>query len=457
MKGNFLQEMLLIQEPSVFKLYEEMMMISRYFVAPVFTIALILEYFGEMDFSGVIKKLLIVTVFMSAFYEFHRTAVEISLESASHTLKEVSPRNLFAKNWYEQKVKTKKPTGWDIISKTFVAGNTNDLLATALFLASKVFILCLKLIYSTVYHLNYVFSGITAILYFLGWTKDALKGTIQTSIWCMLQPFVLVAILALVGNSFDDAALKGETVGSGIDSIIWLFGVTLLILVTPMMTYWIVRGEGMQAAGSKLSQMIASTGMKGASIAKSVAGNRYPNGWKMLPWEKNLNSRGQRDGSQKFQNGGRDNEKKKERNNKDHSSGRNEQLKNNSSSEKNQEIKPSPQTNNKGVERDKSLLRGHNTQDKNGHSKQSNTKVSGDSLPRKPINNSSLQKTNHPKSERRNMQDESKTSGEKNNRDPVPKFRRPSGQDMMNFSGEKRKQKQEMYQEHLRKKFNGRF
>ena len=49
MNVNILQEMLLIEEKSVFKLYQEMMQIARYFVAPVFTIGLILEYFGQMS------------------------------------------------------------------------------------------------------------------------------------------------------------------------------------------------------------------------------------------------------------------------------------------------------------------------------------------------------------------------------------------------------------------------
>ncbi len=171
---NILKEMLLIEEPSVFRLYQEMMNIAGYFVAPVFTIALLLEYFGDMDFGGVVKKLLLITIFMGAFYQFHSKAVELSLESASYTLKKVSPRNLFVKKWYHTKVKTKEKKEWNFIQSLAIP-NLNDLLATAFFLLSKIFIWLLKLIYSSVFHLTYVFSGITAILYFLGWNKDALK------------------------------------------------------------------------------------------------------------------------------------------------------------------------------------------------------------------------------------------------------------------------------------------
>lgn len=258
---NILQEMLLIEEPSVFRLYKEMTSIATYFIAPVFTIALILEYFGEMDFGGVIKKLLLITVFIGAFYQFHTTATEIALDNASYTLKKVSPRNLFVKKWYHTKVRTTEKREWNFI-QSLVVPNLNDLLATAFFLLAKVFIWLLKLIYSSVYHLTYVFSGVTAILYFLGWTKDALKGTVQASLWCMIMPFVIVAILALVGNSIDESALGSELIVTKVDTIIWLFGVTLLLLISPLISYGMIKGDGIHSFGSKMGTMVVSSGMK---------------------------------------------------------------------------------------------------------------------------------------------------------------------------------------------------
>lgn len=267
---NILREMLLIEDPSVFRLYKEMMNIAGYFVAPVFTIALLLEYFGEMNFGGVVKKLLLISIFMGVFYQFHSKAVELSLESASYTLKKVSPRNLFVKKWYHTKVKTKEKKEWNFIQSLAIP-NLNDLLATAFFLLSKVFIWLLKLIYSSVYHLTYVFSGITAILYFLGWTKDALKGTVQASLWCMALPFVIVAILALVGNSIDETALGGELLIAKVDTIIWLFGVTLLLLISPLITFGLVKGDGIHSFGSKMGSMVVSSGLKAMTLTPFLA------------------------------------------------------------------------------------------------------------------------------------------------------------------------------------------
>jgi len=258
---NILQEMLLIEEPSIFRLYKEMTSIATYFIAPVFTIALILEYFGEMDFGSVLKKLLLITVFIGAFYQFHSTATNLALDNASYTLKKVSPRNLFVKKWYHTKVRTTEKKEWNFI-QSLVVPNLNDLLATAFFLLAKVFIWLLKLIYSSVYHLTYVFSGVTAILYFLGWTKDALKGTVQASLWCMIMPFVIVAILTLVGNSIDESALGSELLVTKVDTIIWLFGVTLLLLISPLISYGMIKGDGIHSFGSKMGTMVVSSGMK---------------------------------------------------------------------------------------------------------------------------------------------------------------------------------------------------
>jgi len=267
---NLLKDMLLIEEPSVLRLYQELIKIANYFVAPVFTISLILEYFGEMNFAASVKKLFLVIIFMGAFYSIHTQATNIALESASQTLRKVSPTNLFVKKWLQIKVKTKHQKGWDSL-KSILIPNINDLLGTAFYLLAKLFIWLLKLIYSSVYHLTYVFAGVTAILYFLGWTKDALKGTIQASLWCMIMPFVIVAILSLVGNSIEDSALNGDLIIAKIDTILWLFGVTLLLLISPLITYGIIRGDGIHSFGSKMGAMVVSSGIKAMTFYPMLA------------------------------------------------------------------------------------------------------------------------------------------------------------------------------------------
>ena len=258
---NVLHDMLLINEPSVLMLYKEMVKLTSYFIPPCFLIAVIIEFFGKMEFADVVKRLFIASLIMSSFYAIHTKAVDISLETASKTLKKVSPRNLFVKKWYESKVKTKQKSGWGYLESLAIP-NLNDLVATTFFLLAKVFTWILKLIYSSVFHLTYVFSGITALLYFFGWTKRALIGTIQSSLWCMILPFVIVGILSLVGNTIDQKVVKGQLAIADVETILWLFGVTLILLLSPVITWGMVRGDGIAYAGSQMGTLAVNSGLK---------------------------------------------------------------------------------------------------------------------------------------------------------------------------------------------------
>ncbi len=263
---NIIKDMLLIEEPSIFKLYKEIMLISSYFVAPLFIIALVIEYFAEMNFPSVIKKLFIIIIFMNSFHAIHTKAVDLSLKTASHTLKKISPRSIFLKKWYHVKAKTKEKKGWNLLQRIAIP-NLNDLLSTAFYLLSKVCIWFLKLIYSSVYHFTYVFCGVSALLYFFGWTNKSIVGTVQSSLWCIVLPFVVVAILCLVGNTIDVKLVSSQLAISDIETIIWLFGVTLLLLISPLITLGMVRGDGIAFSGAQMGSL-AVKGMM--NIGKSV-------------------------------------------------------------------------------------------------------------------------------------------------------------------------------------------
>lgn len=263
-----IKEMLLIEEPTIQILKDEIMKFSHWFVLPSFVIALCLEYFSDLKFGEVIKKLVLILAFMSVFYSIHSEGVNLSFKASEEILRKVSPRNIFLRSWTEVKVKTKEDASWNWLQK-FSIPNINDLVGTALFILSKVFIWILKLIYSTVYHLTYVFAPLTAILYFFPITRGSIAGTIQSSLWCMLMPIVLVSILAIVGNSIQVPAKDGALAIISIDHIIWVFGVTLLMLMTPILTIGILRGGGVAMSGSAIGALMTNSAMK---LVTSVPG-----------------------------------------------------------------------------------------------------------------------------------------------------------------------------------------
>lgn len=268
-----IRDMLLIEEPTVKILKDELMTVTGWFILPSFVFALVMEYFGELKFLEVVKKLILILVFMGSFYSFHSVGVDLSFKASDEILKQVSPRNIFMRKWTETKVKTEEKSNWSMLEK-FAIPNINDLLGTALFLMSKVFIWILKLIYSTVYHLTYVFAPLTAVLYFFPITRSSIAGTIQSSLWCMFMPIVLVSILAIVGNSIQVPAGNGEVSIVSIDHILWLFGVTFLLLMSPVLTLGILRGGGVAMSGSAVGVMMTNAGMKILKGVESVAKSR---------------------------------------------------------------------------------------------------------------------------------------------------------------------------------------
>jgi len=282
MNEAFLQELLLIEAPAVKQLYTKLNEIAQYFVPPMFIVGIVLEFFTEMKFLDVLKKLLLVIVFMNFFYSFHTYSSRASLKASTQILHEVSPNNLFVRQWIGPKVETQEKSTWGWI-KSIVVPNLNDLVGTTLYVMCQVFLWLLKLIYSTVFHLTYVFSGLTAILFFMGWTKDALKGTVQASIWCIVFPLVVVAILALVGGSISQDAQNGHFVAGDIDQLIWLFGITLLLLFSPAMAYGMVKGDGIHAFGGKLGQ----AGMLGINQI-TMSANIFKKGVQRIQRHRNL-------------------------------------------------------------------------------------------------------------------------------------------------------------------------
>jgi hypothetical protein len=86
----------------------------------------------------------------------------------------------------------------------------------------------------------------------------------------------VVSILALVGNSIGEQAIKGDLAIAEIETILWLFGVTLILLLSPLITWSMVKGEGIAAAGSKIGAMAVSAGVKAPylySLAYSKGSN----------------------------------------------------------------------------------------------------------------------------------------------------------------------------------------
>jgi len=114
-----------------------------------------------------------------------------------------------------------------------------------------------------------------AILSVLPITSKSLTGAIKTSLWCILMPFVVAIVLALIGDS--DAFFKTYSGGivQNLESLIQLLVMTIILLLTPLITSKIMTDTGVTSVAENVGQMAAmSTMIGGASMASKFIGSK---------------------------------------------------------------------------------------------------------------------------------------------------------------------------------------
>lgn len=215
------------------------------------------------------------------FTNIHIYVSREALSFSSKLIKDHAPNHFILKKWYQTKIKPKRRTqekykgGFLDLLKIKVADITifDDLIAHAMFILSHIFLFFLKLIFSTVFHLTYILAPIGALLFLFDITEGSLRGFITSSIWCTLMPLVLVCILLIVGDTFH---AKDSTI-SHIDSLIWLFGITFLLVLTPVITLGLISSSGISSYSSLFGSKMLSQTLTSYALIKSTAakGNLY--------------------------------------------------------------------------------------------------------------------------------------------------------------------------------------
>ena len=224
-----------------------------------------------MDFEKVLKKLLISSFFLMFFTNIHINVSKEALSFSSSLIKDHAPNHFILKKWYQTKIRSEKRTnnGFLDLLKIKVSDITifDDLIAHAMFVLSHIFLFFLKLIYSTVFHLTYILAPIGALLFLFDITEGSLRGFITSSIWCTFMPLVLVCILLIVGDTFNS---KDSTI-SHIDSLIWLFGITFLLVLTPVITLGIISSSGISSYSSLFGSKMLSQSLASYALIKTMS------------------------------------------------------------------------------------------------------------------------------------------------------------------------------------------
>ncbi len=275
--SSILKDLLLISNPKVLGLSNYLNQSALLFLLPAFYIGIIVEYFTNFDFKSVAKRSVIAFLAIKLLVPIHIEVVDTSLQVSSELLGRYSPDNKFLAAYESVKGQTfggEKIGVWSRLT-SIVKMVVNDPVVMVIFLLSYVAFFLLTQLYSLIYHLAIAFCGFCAVLSILPITSKSLTGAVKTSLWCIIMPFVVAIVLALIGDS--DAFFKTYSGGivQNLESLIQLLVMTVILLLTPMITTKIMSDSGVSSVAENIGQMAAmSTLIGGASVASKFVGSK---------------------------------------------------------------------------------------------------------------------------------------------------------------------------------------
>jgi hypothetical protein len=312
MIGNqSLTELLLIQSPKLVEMTGNLNDILMKFIPAVFTLAVVVEYFNGMNWGTLVKRLFISTcilVFYTsvhiAFIEGAITISEKGILSDTHgkvdatyfkmskkdmrNIKEVKKREL-------KRVKDEGSLSKRLLTKFNVVPK-GALYISILFrkwfenLADRtlpdfttIFVwiafLAVKLLFSAVYHMTYVFAGVVAMLYLFEFGAKSLTGMLISTVWCMVMPMVVCASIFFLRESIGGVA----TSGGGLGNIALVIVSSAFFLFTPYITLKLIQGGGVASGIAQFGNMLAAGALYlGGGAVLSMATSKLKSGKSLI-------------------------------------------------------------------------------------------------------------------------------------------------------------------------------
>jgi hypothetical protein len=296
-----LTDLILFDSPKLVKMATELSHITWEIIPVIFLMAVIGKYFTDMDWKSLLKKLFISSLLLTFFTGFHKEAVFTSIKLAEDTIlkrskvsidlfklskpekqkvqkikKNIEKRD---KNLYESiKSVPEALFSYGASLAEEITTGVGYVLPLLVDLFAWVAFLLIKIVFSGVFHLTYVFTGLVALLYLFDFGDKALKGMLISSVWCMIFPFVLCASIFFLGSTVGEI----DSSGRGLMNLALTIISSTFFIFTPVITLKLISGlgvvEGITEWGAKvgmgavaLGGAFAFAGLKSkASSAKSI-------------------------------------------------------------------------------------------------------------------------------------------------------------------------------------------
>ena len=248
---GIIERLLFIDNPDATALASEILAVCELMIIPAFLLALSWEFLSsQMNFKGVLTKLLLAMIALKFFIPLHTAAVELSLDFSDEILTKYSNEKSFEAS-YNRVIEENDDKGFFYTVLFNVTGATNLISGMVLNFISYFFLFLVKYVFSIIYYLTLILFGVSAVISFLPMSDKALMGHFRASLWCVLMPVVVSFILILIGNSdmvsFTGNDLDQNLAASGF-KFISLLMTSACLLISPIITMKLIDGSGVHVA-----------------------------------------------------------------------------------------------------------------------------------------------------------------------------------------------------------------
>ena len=277
LQGNFFYELLFFESPQIVNVSEYFIRSAQLFIGVVFALSALWEFFTQNRYRELILRTIFSLLVLSSYRPFLEKSLEVTFKISEKIVKDNDPHNYIVKGFRQaqkiasSKIKKREEDSlksshkfiglWDklkIMSKVIWSDTVSVITWSLVFCT----FFMLKVIYSSMLGLLYVFVPLQALLFIFAPTAQAFGGAFKTYLSLILTPMVVAVLLIILGNNLDSVSdLSQYTLTETLEGLIQILLTGILLLFSPSIASGLVSKVGSIVIGGKISQILSSAVM----------------------------------------------------------------------------------------------------------------------------------------------------------------------------------------------------
>lgn len=239
-----------------------------------FTMAILFEFFGEWNFAKVLKRIVICFLILGIFETLFNSSINLSFGISDTLLDQCKKTEFCAHYLTMKKGASTDATLWSETVHVLSNFSTFWLHALVSLIFKIAFVFTIQ-IYSLVHAITSVTYPLICIIGILPSPGEkAFVSLFQTLLWLFISPIILSVVIVLLASVTEvGMGPKGEV---GLEGLLHLMIISLFSLGSLFLSWFLCKGEGVAAFGSKMGQMgttaLAMAGVGGIIGAGKFAG-----------------------------------------------------------------------------------------------------------------------------------------------------------------------------------------